>query len=87
MTERFLGSSVDVKGRHFELIPFGSGRRICPALPLAIRMLNFMLGSLIHSFDWKREDGVSTETMNMDDKFGITLQIAQPLRAIPMPRV
>lgn len=28
--ERFIGSQVDVKGRDFQLIPFGSGRRGCP---------------------------------------------------------
>ncbi|KAM5572682.1 geraniol 8-hydroxylase-like [Rosa sericea] len=83
--ERFLGSELDVRGRNFELIPFGAGRRICPGLPLAIRMLHLMLGSLIHSFVWKLEDGVTPENMNMDDQFGLTLEMAKPLRAIPIP--
>ncbi|KAJ6695563.1 CYTOCHROME P450 FAMILY 76 SUBFAMILY C POLYPEPTIDE 5-RELATED [Salix koriyanagi] len=67
-----------------ELIPFGTGRRICPGLPLAMRMLHLMLGSLILSFDWKLPDGVTPENLDMDDKFGLTLQKAQPLRAIPI---
>lgn len=83
MPERFLASDIDARGQNFELIPFGAGRRICPGLPLAIRMLPLMLGSLVHSFDWKLEDGVTTESMDMEDRFGITLQKAQPLRAIP----
>ncbi|KAF2313184.1 hypothetical protein GH714_009669 [Hevea brasiliensis] len=82
LPERFLGSDMDVRGRDFELIPFGAGRRICPGLPLAIRMLHLMLGSLINSFDWKLEDGITPESMDMEDRFGITLQKAQPLRAI-----
>lgn len=82
--ERFLGLDVDVKGRNFELIPFGAGRRICPGLPLAIRMLHLMLGSLIKSFDWKLESEVTTENMDMEEKFGITLQKAQPLRVVPV---
>ncbi|KAJ4723958.1 putative Cytochrome P450 [Melia azedarach] len=83
MPERFLGSDIDVKGRHFELIPFGGGRRICPGLPLAIRMLYPILGSLINSFDWKLEDGVTPENMDMEEKFGMTLQKAKPLRIVP----
>ncbi|KAG6708995.1 hypothetical protein I3843_06G103800 [Carya illinoinensis] len=85
MPERFLGLEIDVKGRNFELIPFGGGRRICPGLPLAIRMLHLMLGSLVHNFDWKLEEGVKSEHMSMEDKFALTLQIAHPLRAIPIP--
>lgn len=83
--ERFLGLDMDVTGGSFELIPFGGGRRICPGLPLAMRMLNLMLGSLLNSFDnWKLEDGIVPENMNMKEKFGITLQMAQPLRAAAM---
>jgi cytochrome P450 len=82
--ERFLGSDIDVKGRDFELVPFGGGRRICPGLQLANRMLLLMSGSLINSFDWELEGGMKPEDMDMDDKFGITLQKAQPLRIVPL---
>lgn len=86
MPERFLGlgNHIDVMGKNFELIPFGGGRRICPGLPLAMRMLHLMLGSLINCFDWKLEDGVMPETMNMEEKFGLTLQMTQPLKAQPL---
>ncbi|WCJ22119.1 Cytochrome P450 76T24 [Euphorbia peplus] len=84
MPERFLDSTIDVRGQHFELIPFGAGRRICPGIPLAMRMLHLMLSSLIQRFDWKFEDGVTSETLDMDDKIGSTLHKAQPLRAKPV---
>ncbi|KAL7224048.1 hypothetical protein ACSBR1_025492 [Camellia fascicularis] len=84
MPERFLDSEIDFRGRDFEFIPFGAGRRICPGLPLAIRMIPLMLGSLINSFDWKLENGIATEDLDMEDRFGITLQKDQPLRVIPI---
>ncbi|XP_077245706.1 geraniol 8-hydroxylase-like [Tasmannia lanceolata] len=82
--ERFLGSQVDFRGQDFELIPFGSGRRICPGLPLAYRMVHLMLASLLHSFSWKLPDEMSPEDMDMRYKFGLTLQRAVPLCAIPI---
>uniref|UniRef100_A0A7N0ZYV5 Cytochrome P450 n=1 Tax=Kalanchoe fedtschenkoi TaxID=63787 RepID=A0A7N0ZYV5_KALFE len=81
--ERFLDSDVDFRGANFELIPFGAGRRICPGLPLAYKVVHLMLGSLVNCFDWKLEGGAKAEDMDMDDKFGITLQKTQPLCAIP----
>ncbi|KAH7841466.1 hypothetical protein Vadar_030192 [Vaccinium darrowii] len=83
MPERFLELDIDVRGHDFELIPFGAGRRICPGLPLAMRTIPAVLGSLINSFDWKIEGGVTPEELDMEDKFGITLQKAQPLRVVP----
>ncbi|CAN6459953.1 unnamed protein product [Victoria cruziana] len=49
--ERFLGSDVDVRGQHFQYLPFGSGRRICPGISLALRMVQIALARLLHGFD------------------------------------
>lgn len=83
--ERFLTSELDVCGQDFELIPFGAGRRICPGLPLAIRMIPMMLGSLLNNFDWKIENGIRYEKLDMTERFGITLQKFKPLYALPIP--
>ncbi|GAU24433.1 hypothetical protein TSUD_364170 [Trifolium subterraneum] len=84
LPERFLDCEIDVKGHHFELIPFGSGRRICPGLPLAFRMLPLMLGSLINCFSWKLEDGLNVDDLNKEDEYGITLEKSQPVRIVPI---
>ncbi|KAM3233219.1 hypothetical protein P3L10_018578 [Capsicum annuum] len=61
LPERFIESSVSYKGRDFEYIPFGAGRRICPGMPLAIRMVNLMLASIIQPFSWKLPKGMAPE--------------------------
>ncbi|KAL2893557.1 Cytochrome P450 76AD1 [Bienertia sinuspersici] len=84
--ERFMEREIDMKGQDFGLIPFGAGRRMCPGDVFAIRMLNLMLGSLLHGFNWKVENGLRPEAIDMNDKFGVTIQKAQPLRIIPTPK-
>ncbi|KAI3746020.1 hypothetical protein L6452_08435 [Arctium lappa] len=83
--ERFLTSGIDLRGQDFELIPFGAGRRICPGLPLAVRMLPMMLGSLLNNFDWNLDVGISPKELDMTEKFGITLQKVDPLCVVPRP--
>ncbi|MBA0857071.1 hypothetical protein Goshw_007072 [Gossypium schwendimanii] len=82
MPERFLGSEIDVKGKDFGLIPFRAGRRICPRLLLANRMLHLILGYLINYFDWELEGEISPNEMNMKEKYGIVVQMVEPLLAI-----
>ncbi|KAI7738854.1 hypothetical protein M8C21_012271, partial [Ambrosia artemisiifolia] len=81
--ERFSGSKVDYKGQHFELIPFGAGRRMCVGVPLAQRVLHLVLGSLLHEFDWEVESNVKPEALDMRDKMGIVVRKLEPLKAIP----
>ncbi|XP_052210605.1 geraniol 8-hydroxylase-like [Diospyros lotus] len=82
--QRFLNSGLDYKGRDFEYIPFGAGRRICPGIPLAIRMVHLMLASILQSFNWKLPPGTMPEKMDMEQQFGVTLKKAVPLLAIPV---
>ncbi|XP_039137055.1 flavonoid 3'-monooxygenase CYP75B137-like [Dioscorea cayenensis subsp. rotundata] len=88
---RFLpggeNADVDVKGSHFELIPFGAGRRICLGMRLGMRMTTLLLASLVHGFDWALPDGLSPENMNMDVEYGLTLERIVPLVARPIPRL
>ncbi|KAL0438825.1 UNVERIFIED_CONTAM: cytochrome [Sesamum latifolium] len=81
--ERFLNTEVDVKGHNFELIPFGTGRRICPGMPLAYRMVHLIVASLIQNFDWKLEPGVTPEDVDLNEKLGLSLHKAIPLKAVP----
>ncbi|KAJ0692465.1 putative geraniol 8-hydroxylase [Helianthus annuus] len=82
--ERFLESMLDVRGQDFDLIPFGAGRRICPGLPLATRMVPIMLGSLLNNLNWNLDPKIKHETLDMTAKFGITLTKAKPLCVVPV---
>ena len=82
--ERFLDREINFKGRNFELIPFGAGRRMCPGLPLANRTVHLVLASLLRNYDWKLANGLKPEEMNMVEKFGLTLKRVQPLEVIPI---
>nr|XP_043622539.1 cytochrome P450 76T24-like [Erigeron canadensis] len=84
MPERFLDVEIDFKGQDFELIPFGTGRRICPGLNFAHRMLHIVLGSLIQNYDWRLERNKRPYDLDMGEKFGLTLQRNVPLMAIPI---
>jgi cytochrome P450 len=81
--ERFLGTKIDYKGQHYELIPFGAGRRMCAGVPLAHKVLHLVLGSLLHKFDWELDGNVTRETMDMKDKLGIVMRKREPLLAVP----
>ncbi|XVE59918.1 hypothetical protein DITRI_Ditri05aG0085000 [Diplodiscus trichospermus] len=85
--ERFLtgkNAHIDPRGNDFELIPFGAGRRICAGTRMGIVLVEYILGTLLHSFDWMLPNG---EQLNMDEAFGLALQKAVPLSAMVQPRL
>lgn len=90
LPDRFMeggNREMDFRGHDWELIPFGAGRRMCPGLPLASKMVHLVLASLCHAFEWSLPDGAKAEEIDMGDVFGITLKKAVDLCAIPTPRL
>ncbi|GMJ05446.1 RED ELONGATED 1, SUPERROOT 2, ALTERED TRYPTOPHAN REGULATION 4, RUNT 1, cytochrome P450, family 83 [Hibiscus trionum] len=70
--ERFIGSSIDYKGQDFELIPFGSGRRICPGMRMGVATVELALANLLYKFDWEMPAGKNEDDIDFDVLPGIT---------------
>lgn len=84
--ERFLSThkGVDVKGRHFELLPFGGGRRSCPGIPFGLQMTQLALATFLQAFE------VTTPydaEVDMGATFGLTNIKTTPLEVLAKPRL
>nr|GMD69703.1 cytochrome P450 CYP736A12-like [Ipomoea batatas] len=83
LPERFKGSKVDYRGKHFEYLPFGSGRRSCPGMQLGITTVRLVVAQLIHCFDWNLPNETLPEDLDMTEHFGVVISRAKNLMAIP----
>ncbi|KAJ4978065.1 hypothetical protein NE237_008845 [Protea cynaroides] len=86
--ERFLGKEgevTDITGnREIKMIPFGAGRRICPAVGLAIHHLEYFVANLIREFKWTAVEG---DDIDLSEKLQFTVVMQNPLRAHITQRV
>ncbi|KAK1561164.1 hypothetical protein Q3G72_035100 [Acer saccharum] len=83
--ERFIidQPNLDNRGLHFECLPFGSGRRKCPGISLALQVLHFTLARLLHTF----ELGTVSETaVDMSVGPGLTVPKATPMEIVITPK-
>ncbi|KAL2465412.1 Cytochrome [Abeliophyllum distichum] len=84
--ERFLNSSIDFKGLHFQHIPFGSGRRICPGIGFATALIELVLANILHKFDWELPGGAKGEDLDTTELRGLTVRRKNPFLAVAIPR-
>ncbi|KAL0449745.1 UNVERIFIED_CONTAM: Protopine 6-monooxygenase [Sesamum latifolium] len=84
--ERFLvkHKEVDVQGKHYELLPFGGGRRICPGISFALRVAELALASFLHGFEIEK---FLDEAIDMTGSLGSTNMKATPLEVFLKPRL
>lgn len=85
--ERFLCSDkvgVDLYGQNYELIPFGAGRRVCPAIVSSLQTMHYALARLIQGYEMKSAslDG----KVNMDEMIAMSCHKMSPLEVIISPR-
>ncbi|EPS59511.1 hypothetical protein M569_15290 [Genlisea aurea] len=81
--ERFLRSGIDVKGQDFELLPFGTGRRGCPGMILAMNELVSIIGTMVQCFHWSSGD----VAVDMTERPGLTAPRANNLFCRAAPRM
>nr|XP_043605852.1 cytochrome P450 93A2-like [Erigeron canadensis] len=87
--ERFQGkeNELDVRGQHFHILPFGSGRRMCPGISLAHFIVHTTLGTMIQCFDWKAGKDGNLQSVDMEEGYGLTLTRANHLVCVPVARI
>ncbi|KAL0417274.1 UNVERIFIED_CONTAM: cytochrome [Sesamum latifolium] len=83
--ERFLDTSIDFRGLHFELIPFGAGRRGCPGIAFAVTVNELALAKLVHKLEFALPDGGREEDLDMTESYGITVHRKHPLIVVATP--
>ncbi|XP_073009221.1 cytochrome P450 77A3 [Typha latifolia] len=86
--ERFLeggeGWETDVTGtRGVRMMPFGAGRRICPANALGMLHVQLMLATMVREFRWTAVPG---EKPDPTETFAFTVIMKEPLRAAIVER-
>ncbi|KAK7376740.1 hypothetical protein VNO80_02156 [Phaseolus coccineus] len=86
--ERFIGSEMELKGKEFEALPFGSGRRMCPAKHMGMVNVELCLANLVHTFDWEVGPGFDKEEMlDTEVKPGITMHKKSDLYLVSKKRI
>ncbi|KAF7837945.1 flavonoid 3'-monooxygenase-like [Senna tora] len=85
--ERFIGKEIDVRGQSFELLPFGSGRRMCPGYSLGLKMIASSLANLLHGFNWRLPQGVKPQDVDMEEVYGLATVRKFPIVALLEPRL
>ena len=84
--ERFLTSqkNFDVRGVSPQFIPFGNGRRMCPAISFALQVMHITLANFLHGFEIDRP---SEELLDMEEGMGLTSLRKAPLEVVLTPRL
>ncbi|KAK1412918.1 hypothetical protein QVD17_34522 [Tagetes erecta] len=85
--ERFIENQVDVRGGHFQMLPFGSGRRMCPGTSLALLLVQRTVGVMVQCFEWKAGKDGNLTSVDMEERATLTISRANPLVCVPMARL
>ncbi|KAF5725665.1 cytochrome P450 89A2-like [Tripterygium wilfordii] len=89
--ERFMSSDggkarevIDITGsKEINMMPFGTGRRMCPGYGLAILHVEYFVANLVWNFVWEAKDG---DDVDLSEKMEFTVVMKNPLLVYISPR-
>ncbi|KAI7987725.1 Cytochrome P450 89A2 [Camellia lanceoleosa] len=89
--ERFMSEEggeekmvFDIKGAtEIKMMPFGAGRRVCPAITLALLHQKYFVANLVRDFKWTSEGG---EEVDLSEKQDFTMVMENPLQVHITPK-
>ncbi|CAI9090632.1 OLC1v1025446C1 [Oldenlandia corymbosa var. corymbosa] len=81
--ERFIDNPIDLKGQHFQYIPFGAGRRMCPGIEFALATAELTLANLMRAFNFSLANELQPEELDMKEAGGMVVPRENPLLLIP----
>ncbi|XP_075112922.1 nicotine N-demethylase CYP82E3-like [Nicotiana tabacum] len=84
--ERFLTThaAIDYRGQHYELIPFGTGRRACPAMNYSLQVEQLSIAHMIQGFNFAT---TTNEPLDMKQGVGLTLPKKTDVEVLITPRL
>ncbi|KAJ1269763.1 hypothetical protein BS78_06G002100 [Paspalum vaginatum] len=94
--ERFMpggaAEGLEPRGQHFQFMPFGSGRRGCPGMGLALQSVPAVLAALVQCFDWCAattgpDDDDEGAKIDMSESDGLVCARMHPLVLRATPRL
>ncbi|KAG6547889.1 hypothetical protein Mapa_010709 [Marchantia paleacea] len=85
--ERFEKLDMSVFGQDFSLLPFSAGRRGCSGMLLGLTMVQLIVGTLCHSFDFRTQGVKETEVDVISEKPGLVSMRANDIFVKVTPRL
>lgn len=86
--ERFIENpEIDMKGNHFQFIPFGAGRRQCPGMSLGLLIVQIGVARLVQGFNFVLPGNQNPRDLDMTETLGVSMPRANPLSVIVTSRL
>ncbi|KAL2634086.1 hypothetical protein R1flu_005565 [Riccia fluitans] len=83
--ERFINDKLlDVRGHHFELLPFSTGRRMCPGMEMGLERVEMTLAQMFQTCILSLPPGMEVD---VEEGVGSALPRAHHLQVLVSPRL
>ncbi|CAD6266391.1 unnamed protein product [Miscanthus lutarioriparius] len=81
VTKNLLSMAGDMK-----MMPFGAGRRMCPAISMSLLHIGYFIANLMREFEWREAEGEHAVQLHTDANVLLFNFMERPLRAHLVPR-